>query len=243
MSYLAKISAVVITQNEEEHIGACICSLMPVVDEVVVVDSHSTDRTVSIAKSHGAVVLSVDWQGYAATKNRGNEAAKYTFILSIDADEVLSEDLQKSIAEKKQRGLNPQFIYQLNRRNYYCGQWIRYAGWYPDAKVRLFDKHTSKWEGEVHEQLAYTEAKNTVQLAGDLFHYSIKDKEDHIARLRKYNKLAKPIDSVIKAYLSALATFVKLYITKRGCLDGKLGFQLCYLSAKGKIWRLKKHLR
>ncbi|MFT6176687.1 MAG: glycosyltransferase involved in cell wall biosynthesis, partial [Bacteroidia bacterium] len=130
----SKISAIIITFNEQEHIGACIRSLQGVVDEVLVVDSHSTDDTVSISESLGAKVISAKWQGYADTKNVGNQNATYNTILSIDADEELSEDLRASILTRKSIGFSIEHVYKFNRLNNYCGQWIKYAGWYPDTK-------------------------------------------------------------------------------------------------------------
>jgi len=231
------ISAVIITYNEAEHIGRCLFSLQGVADDIVVVDSHSTDGTVAICEQYGATVVSTDWKGYAKTKNAGHTKAKHNFILSIDADEELSEELKVSISQQKERGFEPNEVYKFHRLNNYCGQWIRYAGWYPDTKVRIFEKHNTQWEGEVHEQLVYAKPVSEVLLQGDLLHYSIKDKEDHIARIHKYNLLARKYPNRLVAYLSALITFVKLYIIKLGFLDGKLGYQLCLISAKAKIWR------
>ena len=233
----SKISAVIITFNEQEHIGACIRSLQGVVDEVLVVDSHSTDDTVSISEALGAKVISVKWQGYAETKNVGNQNAINNIILSIDADEELSEELCGSILAQKALGFRIEYVYKFNRLNNYCGQWIKYAGWYPDTKVRIFHKLNAKWEGEVHEELVYTNTVTQKHLTGDLLHYSIKDKEDHIARIHKYNKLARKYPTRMIGYLSAISTFVKLYIIKLGFLDGKLGYQLCLISAKAKVWR------
>ena len=233
----SKISAVIITFNEQEHIGGCIRSLQGVADEVLVVDSHSTDDTVSISEALGAKVVSAKWQGYADTKNIGNLNATYNTILSIDADEVLSEELRTSILAQKSIGFRIEEVYKFNRLNNYCGQWIKYAGWYPDTKVRIFHKLNAKWEGDVHEELVYARTVTQKQLAGDLLHYSITDKEDHIARIHKYNKLARKYPNRMIAYLSAISTFVKLYILKLGFLDGKLGYQLCLISAKAKVWR------
>jgi len=233
----SKISELIITFNEQEHIGACIRSLQGVVDEVLVVDSYSTDDTVLISEALGAKVISMKWQGYAETKNVGNLNATYAIILSIDADEELSKELRASILAQKSIGLRIDEVYKWNRLNNYCGQWIKYAGWYPDNKVRMFHKHNSKWEGEVHEELVHVDTVTEKHLVGDLLHYSIKDKDDHIARIHKYNKLASKYPNRLVAYLSAISTFIKLYIVKLGILDGKLGYQLCLISAKAKVWR------
>ena len=237
MSQRSKISAVIITFNEQEHIERCIRSLEGVADEVLVMDSNSNDDTVAICNRLGAKVVNTEWIGYAETKNAGHNAAAHNFILSIDADEELSSELRNSLLNLKNRGINAHHVYSFNRLNNYCGQWIKYAGWYPDTKVRLFDKQNTKWEGDVHEQLAFTKPTTEHHLTGDLLHYSIKDKEDHIARIHKYNKLARKYPNRFTAYISAIATFVKLYIVKLGMLEGKLGYQLCLISAKAKVWR------
>lgn len=237
MTYYSHISAVIITKNEEDHIGTCIRSLQGVADEVVVVDSHSTDATVAIAQELGAVVVETNWQGYAVTKNIGHKSATHDTILSIDADEELSDELIASIKEQKAKGFEENKAYKFNRLNNYCGQWIRHAGWYPDSKVRIFNRQNTYWAGEVHEHLVYGKPISEILLKGDLRHYSIKDKADHIARIHKYNKLARKYPNKLVAYLSAISTFIKLYIVKLGFLDGRLGYQLCLISAKAKVWR------
>lgn len=237
MSESYKISAVIISYNEEEYIGDCIRSLQEVVDEIIVIDGYSTDQTKSICESLGVTLIENDWMGYSKTKNLGISAAKNPFILSLDADEVLSEELIRNIQKQKKIGLKLDHIYSFNRLNNYCGQWIKYAGWYPDRKKRLFSKNNTKWVGEVHETLAFKKNVKTVHIPGDILHYSIKDKEDHIARILKYNKLTKTHSNHLFTFLSACSTFIKLYIIKLGFLEGKLGFQLCLLSAKSKIWR------
>ena len=231
------ISAVIITHNEEQYIGQCIASLQGVADEVIVVDSYSTDNTEAICQEQQATFYTHQWMGYSATKNWGNSKASHNWILSIDADEILSPLLIENLIHLKKDGLDPEGIYSFNRLNNYCGQWIRHAGWYPDTKDRLFYKSNVKWEGEVHEELSFEKSTVRHHIKGDLLHYSIRDKEDHVARIHKYNKLARKYPNRLAAYLSAISTFIKLYIVKLGFLDGRLGFQLCLISAKAKIWR------
>ncbi len=237
MNKYAHISAVILTYNEQDHISRCIKSLQDVADQIVVLDSHSTDRTVAICNDLGVEVVSSIWKGYAKTKNQGNKGAKYDTILSIDADESLSNELIASILEQKAKGFNKSDVYKFHRLNNYCGQWMHYAGWYPDTKVRIFNRLNTRWEGDVHECLVHKAPVNEILLYGDILHYSIKDKADHIARIKKYNLLARKYPNRLVAFLSALSTFMKLYIIKRGFLDGKLGFQLCLISSKAKIWR------
>ncbi len=232
------ISAVIITLNEQEYIAECIVSLQKVANEIVLIDSYSTDKTVAIATQLGAKVVQTDWKGYAETKNWGNKQAANNLILSIDADEVLSQELISSLQQLKQKGVEAKTVYAFNRLNNYCGKWMKYAGWYPDTKVRLFNRNEAKWEGDVHEKLAFTQAVTTEWLNGDLLHYSIKDKADHKAREKKYAKLAKPYANKLIAAFSAVAKFLKMYIVKQGFRAGKLGFQLAWISARAKFWRV-----
>jgi glycosyltransferase involved in cell wall biosynthesis len=234
------ISAVIITLNEEQYIEQCIRSVQKVADEVILVDSYSTDKTVSIARQLGAKVLQIQWKGYAETKNWGNTQAAYNTILSIDADEILSEELINSIVEAKKSGLKSNTVYSFNRLNNYCGKWMQYAGWYPDIKVRIFNRNEVQWQGEVHETLVFSQTQQNQWLKGDLLHYSIKDKADHIAREKKYASLARPYPNQLLAFFTAIAKFVKMYIFKQGFRAGKLGFQLAYISAQAKFWRKRK---
>jgi glycosyltransferase involved in cell wall biosynthesis len=237
MSTIQKISGIVITFNEEKRIKACIESLKKVVDEVIVIDSFSSDNTKSICKDLNVTFIENEWMGFSKTKNFANSKANHEYILSLDADEVLSEELIHNIKKLKKADLNPGKIYSFNRLNNYCGQWIKYAGWYPDKKVRLFEAKNTTWIGDVHEKLVFQNDVKTVHVSGDILHYSIENKDDHIARIHKYNKLANPYPNKLVALLAATSTFIKLYLIKCGFLEGKLGFQLCLISAKAKIWR------
>ena len=230
------ISAVVITYNVAATIGACLEALLKVCDEVLVLDSFSNDATVEIAKQLGARVLPQEWLGYAQTKNAGNDLAKNDWILSIDSDEVLSDELINSLKK-----LQPQngCVYALDRLTNYCGKWIYHSGWYPEWKIRLFDKKAVKWQGRyVHESLLVPEAFRVEKLKGKLYHYSYLNKKDHLLRIKKYARLAaqerfeegiKP--SLPKMWFSAVARFFKSYILKKGFLDGREGWLISWRSA------------
>lgn len=237
MSPDSKISAVIITYNEEAHIGECIASLATVASEIIVVDSYSTDRTKAICEEHKCTFIEKKWMGYAATKNWANAQANMPWILSVDADEVLSPKLISSIKSAQEVGLQKSTVYQFNRLNNYCGIWLKVAGWYPDKKVRIFASGEALWQGDIHEKLMYSKDSFILHLKGDLLHYSIKDREDHIARVKKYCKLEKPYPNRWIGLLVALKTFVKSYIIKGGFRAGKLGFQVSYISAQAKWWR------
>ncbi len=241
-----KISVVIITLNEEANLKRCLDSLHDWVEEIIIVDSGSTDRTKAIASQYRKVKFIVhSWEGYSKTKNYANQLAAYEWILSIDADEVVSEELRKSLIQVKNCPPEALCVYEFNRLTNYCGQWIRYAGWYPDKKVRLFPKNHAHWEGDfVHETLKF---ELPIQfLKGDLLHYSYTTKAQHQEKTYKYAQLhAEQLHQKQKKanfftlYFSPLFTFLKMYFFKLGILEGKLGFQLCWISAWGTYQKYK----
>ena len=244
-----KISVTIITLNEERNIGRCIQSLEGVADEIIVLDSHSTDRTQEISEQLGVRFEQRKWEGYSASKNYLNSLAQYDYILSLDADEALGSDLRKALLEVKKRE-NPG-VYSVNRITNYCGKWIKHGGWYPDVKVRLFPKKGSRWVGaHVHEELEYPGDLEEQQLSGHLEHYSYYSFEEHRARADKYSALtaAKFFDQgkrvgVIKPYLSAIGRFFGMYIVKKGILDGRMGFKIAWISAQSNVFKYKELLR
>jgi (heptosyl)LPS beta-1,4-glucosyltransferase len=242
-----RISAVVITLNEERNIGRCLASLSGVVDDIVVIDSLSTDGTVAICESFGARVFQRPWEGYSNTKNWGNQQASHAYVLSIDADEALSPELQQSILEEKKRGLHG--IYEFNRLTNYCGRWIRHCGWYPDCKPRIFPKMESRWLGDVHEGLHVDGNPPCTWLAGDLHHYSFYTVDDHRERLARYSALhAEQLRargkraSLMRRFLGPAWKFFHTYVIKLGFLDGHYGFVIAKLSAIG-VYEKYRQLR
>lgn len=229
------VSAVIITLNEEANLGRCLQSLEGLADEILVLDSGSEDATVSIAKSWNARVVQVSWQGYAATKNKGHQLAKHSYILSLDADEAVSKTLRRSLRKAKENGLTG--AYAVNRLNYYCGRWIRHGGFYPDQKIRLFPKEQVYWKEKlVHETLYCPSFLSLYQLEGDLLHYSYYHRTEHQERLRRYARLAayqyrKRPALFWKMWLNPVWRFFQIYILRAGFLDGKAGFHLCRLTA------------
>tara|TARA_R110002072_G_scaffold226960_3_gene383889 strand:+ start:31451 stop:32206 length:756 start_codon:yes stop_codon:yes gene_type:complete len=241
-----KISATIITFNEERNIERCIASLEGVADEIIVLDSFSTDDTETICKGLNVQFRQRTWEGYSASKNHLNSLAQYDYILSIDADEALDEELKQAILEIKKRE-DPE-IYSLNRMTNYCGKWIEHSGWYPDVKIRLFPNEGSYWNGEyVHEELVYPINLEIVQLRGHLSHYSYYDYKDHRQRADKYstltamkmNKAGKKA-SAMKPFLSGLARFVSMFFVKRGFLDGWKGFKIAQISAQSNVFKYKE---
>lgn len=233
---MTPISAVIITRNEADNIARCLRSLAGIADECLVLDSQSEDDTVAQAEALGARVISVTWQGYAATKNQGHQEARYPYILSLDADEALSPALQSSLKAAKTAGL--QGAYQVNRLNFYEGRPIRHGGFYPDRKIRLFHREEARWEGAyVHETLQVKAGVAVHHLPGDLLHYSYAHRREHEERLRRYAHLAaqrlqgRP-GLFWKMWLSPAWRFLQTYLLRGGFLDGAAGFHLCRLTAK-----------
>ena len=241
-----KISATIITLNEERNIERCITSLKGVADEIIVFDSNSTDNTEAICKVQNVRFVQGEWLGYSASKNYVNGLASFDYIFSIDADEALDNKLREEILELKK--LNDPEVYSVNRRTNYCGKWIKYSGWYPDVKIRLFPKATSYWEGEyVHEKLVYKTNLTVKQIEGHLEHYSYYSYADHRDRADKYSALtarkmfeAGKKASAIKPYLSAIGRFLSMFVLKGGFMDGKMGFRIAKISAVSNILKYKE---
>jgi glycosyltransferase involved in cell wall biosynthesis len=228
------LSAVIITFNEEKNIGRCIESVSGVADEILVVDSLSSDRTGEICKSLGAAFIEHPWEGYSGQKNFANSIATHDLVLSIDADEALSDELKASILKIKENidcdG------YEMNRLTNYCGAWIRHGSWYPDRKLRLFDRRKAKWSGEIHEILELHGRKGF--LKGDLLHYSYYSVSDHIRQANHFTDLtAREAHShgkkagILKLLLSPCIKFIRDYIFLGGFLDGYHGFLVCRISS------------
>lgn len=222
-------SAVLITKNEASTIADVLRPLQALTDDIVVIDSQSTDGTIAICEAHGARVIQYEWQGYSATKNFGHSQAKYEWILSVDADEVLSDELISSL---KNIQLKDKTVYALDRITDLYGTWIRHSGWYPDWKVRLFQRDFVYWKGDfVHETLHVPSDFEEVKLEGKFYHYSYKNAEDHLQRIEKYAVLAAEEmhskgkkATFVKLYLSPASRFIKTLILQGGFLDGKAGW-------------------
>jgi glycosyltransferase involved in cell wall biosynthesis len=232
-----KLSAVIITFNEERNIQRCIESLLPVADEIIVVDSFSTDRTEEICKLYGIKFFQNVFEGHIEQKNIALLKANHEWILSVDADEALSETLQKAIKKSLEA---PQFdAYSMNRLTNYCGKWVKYCGWYPDTKVRLVKKNKAHWTGtNPHDKLELKEKSQVGSLQGDLLHYSYYTKEDHFKQIEYFGIISakelflkgKKI-SVFLLYLKVVNQFFKSFFVKLGFLDGKTGWNISKRSA------------
>lgn len=229
----ANFSAVVITLNEASNIEACLDALRQVTDDIIVADSHSTDRTPELATAAGARLIPVDWQGYARTKNLANSHARHEWVLSIDADEVLSPELIRSLRRWKPI---QNTVFSLDRLTNYCGQWVYHSGWYPEWKPRLFPRSAVAWHGAyVHETLSIPPGFKLQRLEGHLLHYSYTSEKDHLKRIEKYARLwaeqqlalgKRP--GLLKRWFGPVARFAITYFLKQGWRDGRAGRRISY---------------
>lgn len=234
---MRKISAVIITYNEEKNIEACLKSLSVVADEIIVVDSFSTDKTQEICLKYNVVFTKHEFDGHIQQKNRAVELAKHNFVLSLDADEILSPELQKSILVEKGK-LNFDSYY-FNRLNIYCGKEIRTTNWYPDKKTRLWNKNKGQWGGvNPHDKVMMQKHSVSKFLSGDLKHYSFNSIDEHIAQANKFSSIsAKEILLKNKKYLAfrmianPAFSFFKNYFLKKGFLGGYYGFVISIIIA------------
>lgn len=231
-----KLSVVIITFNEEKNIERCIASVKEIADDIVVVDSFSTDRTAEICKTYSVNFVKHEWSGYSEQKNFANSLARYDWIFSIDADEALSDELKNSILQAKKNYQNPNF--RICRITNYCGKWIHHSGWYPDIKVRFFDRRQNFWEGLIHERLNVGNETFIPVLKGDCYHYSYYTIQGHKIQSRKfsemsalslYNKRKKA--GIIIQVLSPVYKFIKVYLINLGFLDGAEGFIIARISS------------
>ena len=242
------LSVVIIAFNEEKNILRCLESVKPIADEVVVVDSHSTDATVALCESQGAKVLEHDWMGFSEQKNWANRQAAYDWIFSIDADESLSPALCEAILRQKKLGF--QGAYSMPRLTDFNGHWIRHCGWYPDTKIRLWNRHAGQWRGEVHETLRFDPPQPVVSLKGDLWHHvRVTDEEyrqhvDRYAEIRaaSYFRQGKRTDRY-HLYVAPVFKFLEVYLFHLGFLDGLSGLKIArmgFYSMRLRYLKLRK---
>ncbi len=237
---MVKISAIVITYNEERNIERCINSLKGVVDEIIVIDSFSTDKTKEICLANDVKFYAHNWEGFGKQKNYGIYQASYDLILSIDADEALSETLKQSILEIKNATTTGE-AYEMNRLTNYCGQWIKYCGWYPDRKLRIWYRQQGLWnDADVHEKIEFKTPVRKRLLKGDLLHYSYYTLSEHFQRIAKYSTLSaeKAFKSgkksnILKIVFSPFLRFIRNYFFKLGILDGFYGYAISKIEAHG----------
>jgi glycosyltransferase involved in cell wall biosynthesis len=232
------ISVVIITFNEEQNIARCLNSVRSLADEIIVLDSYSTDNTVSIARSFGAIVYFEKFRGYIGQKNLAMQFATHNYVLSLDADEALDDHLAASILEEKKSLLHR--AYSMNRCTNYCGRFIRHGLWYPDKKTRLFDRRVAKWGGlNPHDKIIIQDGFPVHHLKGDILHYSFNTVDDHIWQNNRLSAIAATSlynvgkrSSLYKMLVRPAWAFINGYIFRRGFLDGIDGFTIAVNTAQ-----------
>lgn len=233
------LSVVIISLNEEQRIGDCIASVRELTNDVIVIDAHSTDRTVEIAEAHGARVFARTWTGYSDQKNHGNEMAHHDWILSLDADERVTPELAASIRAEFARG---QFCdaYDLPFRNYFGLTLVRFGAWNPESHVRLFDRRKLAWNcNEVHEGLRDMENMFVGKLTGCVRHYTVDSYEQLANKTQRYSALfaeklrrQRRRPSWWKVWLNPAFRFARDYLFRGGLLDGRAGLAIAWESAR-----------
>lgn len=233
-----KLSVVIITLNEEKNLRRCLTSIRSLSDDILVIDSGSTDSTEAICKEFGVQFIQQSWLGYGAQKNLAVQLVKHPYIFSIDADEAPDQRLLTSVQQELQNGLKG--VYSVQRLTNYCGTFVRYGGWNPDIKPRIFPKDTCRWSlSLVHETLEIPEGMSLRQLSGYLEHYSYYTLDEHLKQSEKFAKLGADEanrrgkkSGWLKPYLSAAFRFIRDYVFRAGFLDGKAGFTIARISAR-----------
>ena len=248
---MATLSVITITLNEESNIGPCLESVRWA-DEIIVLDSGSTDRTVAIAQRYTKRVHRVTWEGYGPTRNRGLARAHGEWILWLDADERITPDLGREIQEILERNDPAVSGYAIPRRAYFLGKWIRHCGWYPGRVTRLFRKSESSFTtARVHEGITIRGVILSSQ--NDMVHLTDPDLDRYFNKFNRYTTLAAEEmrdagreASVLDLFVRPPFTFVKMYIIRLGFLDGLHGFILCVLSSAyvfvkyAKLWHIRR---
>lgn len=239
-----KISAIIITKDEEHSIRECLQSISWV-DEIIVVDSESKDQTLKICKEFRAKIFTKSWQGFGPQKNEAIKHAKYKWILSIDADEIITPELKKEIIAITKSN-NPSEAYSICRRSFYCGRLIKFSGWQSDFVVRFFQKKFCKFSDDlVHEKVLVNGV--TLKTKSYMIHNAFENFEEVIKKINVYSSLSASMfykknrkSSLKKAIFHAFWSFIKTYIIKLGFLDGKYGFMLSISNAEGTYYRYIK---
>lgn len=228
---MSSLSVVIITFNEAHNIERCLNSVKKVADEIIILDSFSTDETVALASKMGVIVKQQKFLGYVQQKNAALKLAANNYVLCLDADEALDDQLVQSILSVKENFTAK--AYNFNRCTSYCGRFIKHGSWYPDKKIRLFDKRHAQWGGiNPHDKVELNVKNEIVQhLKGDMLHFSYYTIEEHLARINHYTTIsagalhAKGVRSNwVKILINPLWRFIYGYFIRRGFLDGFYGF-------------------
>ena len=245
---MIKLSAVIISFNEERDIGKCLESLMGVADEVLVLDSFSTDMTEAICRKSGVRFEQHAFDGYVSQKNRALHLASFDHILSLDADEALSAEARQEVIAAKKTWNHDGYLF--NRKNNFCGHWMRYTTWYPDRKLRLFDRRLAEWTGiDPHDYIRMKPGSKVARLKGELLHWPVRTIEEQKLKVEQFARISAKyyFDRGIKSGMGSAALhsvwrWLREYYFNFGFLDGKAGWQVARFSALY-VWRKYYYLR
>ena len=235
---MIKLSGVIITYNEERNIEKCLQSLEAVVDEIVVVDSFSTDSTKQICSQYNVKFIEQKFLGYIDQKNFALQQASYDYIVSLDGDEALSKELQKSIIELKSNWAHDG--YYCNRFNNFCGQWIKHSDWYPNKKLRVFDRRKAYWKGhKIHETIGLKDGTSKAsRLKGDILHWTYQTYSEFNLKTEYFSTISAQAyyekgkkAPFWKLWINPTWAFFKSYFLRLGFLDGFNGFVICVQTA------------
>jgi glycosyltransferase involved in cell wall biosynthesis len=243
-----ELSVVIITFNEEKNIERCLKSVLAIADEIIVIDSFSTDKTKEICQNYGVKFIENKFLGHIEQKNFAITQAKHTYILSLDADECLDKDSIADILAVKRNWTHDGYFF--NRLNNYCGTWIKHGGWYPDRKLRLWDSRLGSWQGKnPHDEFKMQTNAKIKYLKSNILHYTLNTREEHIKQIEYFTTIGAKAalesgkkSNFLKMYIAAIIKFMKDYVIKMGFLDGKAGFQIAKLSAWASYLKYKKML-
>jgi len=227
---MQKISVVIICKNEEEKIGRTLQSLQGLTDDVVVLDNGSTDNSKNVVRSSGARLIEESWQGFGKTKNKATGFAKYDWILNLDADESIDEELKNSLLNVELQDENE--VFEIRFKNFLGDTYLRFGEWGSDRHIRLFNRKRVNWnEAIVHEGLLLSSEIRKKKLKGFVLHYTVKNEAEFAAKMLRYGQLNAEKyaregkrSSWIRVHLAPMFSFLKYYVLKLGFLDGHAGF-------------------
>jgi len=243
---MGTLSVVIITYNEERHIAKCLASVKKVADEIIVLDSFSSDKTVDIASAFGAIVYQQSFSGYVSQKNQAMTLATNDYVLSLDADEALNDELIASVIEAKKSFSFK--AYKMNRRAFYCGKFINHGSWYPEPKIRLFDRRSLKWSGfDPHDRVIAPKSLKVKSLQGDILHYICETVGEHKTRSANFSTIAAKSlygagkkSSWLKIVGSPTWFFLSHYIIRAGFLDGWRGWKIALIQSRYHFEKYRK---
>ncbi len=227
---MSKLSVTILTYNEERRIAECIESVRAIADEIIVVDSMSTDRTVEICRNYGCRISHREFGGYGAMRQYATSLTTNDYVLSIDADEVVSDEMRHSIEQLKKEGFTHR-VYSVNRLNFYCGTPVRHCGWYPDPQIRLFDKRYANWNlRDISERVIFRDSVNPEPIHGDLLHYQCVTPEEyrdtqtrHALIKSRVLAVSNPGIGAITPFIRGISAFADMYLRRGGWMDGSVG--------------------